>query len=191
MLNSKEVKFETSRNLDIRSKLLISEMEFRNIDFSIAYKDYLPLELKIDVNTPAEEFKILSTILNKTGRIPIPLSAQELWKHHKYSVMARSIPIYKKIGRRVSQKCSYSDFEELTMLLTQVLNQQPSDGGIKNVLQHLWGYISKVSTLQKSEIPDLSFSDLLDEICYCVLKIQEPYLMVSTAITELKVWTKI
>ncbi len=124
------------------------------------------------------------------GRIPIPKNPMLLWQQHKYSVMARSIKWYKEIGRKVSVKRDTPYFKELTTTLTSILEEEPKDTSILNVLQHMWGYISDLSEIKKSRVHELSLHELLLEIQKCVISSSQKYLLHQIALSELGIWIK-
>jgi len=142
------------------------------------------------IDEPFQQFQILkSKYRNKEqGRIPLPKNAQQLWSQHKYSTLARDVTLYKKLGRDVSgMKCDH-EFSELAKMVTEVLRKSPSVGGLRNALQHMWGYVSNFTSIQKREVESWSLSRLLEEIQWHALANKEPYLTSSTALSELKAW---
>jgi uncharacterized protein YbgA (DUF1722 family) len=138
------------------------------------------------VDEPCRQLQILEDKYQaKTpGRIPLPRNAQQLWSHHKYSVLARDANLYQQLGREVAAMRPSHDFAALSKVLTELLRRPPSAGGIRNALQHMWGYVSEPGM----DMESWSLSRLLDEIQRRVLAIDEPYLMASTALGELKAW---
>jgi len=180
--------------LRIRHQLLSAEMSLRNFTdkspvLTRTKKGVWPKEY---INEPDQQFKILEAKYQnkKQGRIPLPKNAQQLWSQHKYSALARDVNLYNKIGQKVSTMPPTHDFSLLSKVLTELLRKQPSLGGIKNALQHMWGYISDCSSISKCDFETWSLDRLLNEIQRGVLTIKEPYLMSSTALSELKVWIK-
>ncbi|MBF0101430.1 MAG: DUF1722 domain-containing protein [Desulfobacterales bacterium] len=177
-----------------RHRLLASEMALRGFTdkspvFTESKKDAWPT---IYIDKPFRQFQLLETkYQNKEhGRIPLPKNAQQLWSQHKYSVIARDVNLYKKLGKDVAKLKPYDDFSELATLLTEVLRQQPEIGGIRNALQHMWGYVSDCPPLPtKGEIDSWPLSRLLHEIQLRSYAIQNTYLISSTALSELDVWT--
>jgi uncharacterized protein YbgA (DUF1722 family) len=120
----------------------------------------------------------------------LPKNAQQLWSQHKYSVLARDVKLYKQIGRQVSTMPSNHDFSVLSKTLTELLRMPPEMGGIRNALQHMWGYISDFSE-SKHDVGTWSLNKLYNETRRGVLESKEPYLMASTALSELNVWIKL
>ncbi len=179
--------------LRMRHHLLASEMSLRN------YKDKSPVLARTNkgiwpekyIDEPDQQFKILEAkYKNKEqGRIPLPENAQQLWSQHKYSVLARDVNLYRKIGRRVSAMSASHDFSAIARELTELLRTQPSSGGIRNALQHMWGYVSDLS-VSKRGFETWSLNKLFNETQCRVLECGEPYLMTSTALSELKIWIK-
>jgi uncharacterized protein YbgA (DUF1722 family) len=117
----------------------------------------------------------------------LPKNTQQLWSQHKYSVLARDTNLYKQIGKQVSTMPSNHDFSALSKTLTELLRMPPAMGGIRNALQHMWGYISNFSD-SKHGIETWSLDKLYNETRRGILESKEPYLMASTALGELKVW---
>jgi uncharacterized protein YbgA (DUF1722 family) len=143
------------------------------------------------IDEPGQQFLILDAkYKNKEqGRIPLPKNAQQLWSQHKYSVLARDVNLYKKIGRQVAEMSPTHDFSTIAKELTELLRTRPSLGGTRNALQHMWGYVSDCSG-SKRGLGTWSLNKLFDEIQRRALESGEPYLMASTALSELKVWIK-
>ena len=178
--------------LRTRHELLASEMSLRG------FTDKTPVIIRtkkdvwpdVYIDEPFEQFEILGTkYVNKAqGRIPLPKNAQQLWCHHKFSVLARDVNMYKKIGSDVSTMKPHNDFSELARKVTELLRKPPSIGGMRNALQHMWGYVSVYYSMPKRDLASLSLNQLLDEIQRRTLENEEKYLTSSTALSELRVW---
>ncbi len=178
--------------LTTRHSLLAAEMDLRN------YRECSSVNLHTNeglwppvyIDQPSAQFKVLSEKYRSTdkGRIKLPRTGQELWRHHKYSIMARDIGMYKEIGRKAAKMHPKDDFSELARILTEKLRCAPSSGGIKNALQHMWGYVSDSFTGSRQQISSWSIHDLLNQTQKIAVRIGDPYLMSSTALSELKVW---
>ncbi|WP_416307141.1 DUF1722 domain-containing protein [Neptunicella sp. SCSIO 80796] len=140
--------------------------------------------------SPYQQFEQLRVrYQNKiSGRILLPANAQQLWSQHKYSIMARDVNLYKRIGREVAQMKPATQYSELALLLTQQLSVRPGPGGIYNALQHMWGYVSAVDITNNDNMTEWSASELLLKIQLNTLKIKQFYLLSSTALSELYVW---
>jgi uncharacterized protein YbgA (DUF1722 family) len=141
------------------------------------------------IDEPFRQFQLLtSKYQNKElGRIPLPKNAQQLWSHHKYSVLARDVRLYKEIGQDVA-RTKNANFSQLTMVLTEMLREPPSIGGVRNTLQHMWGYVSEYNTEAKSKINSWSSRQLLKEIQMLAIANKNLYLTTSTALSELMTW---
>ncbi len=126
--------------------------------------------------------------INTDARIPIPKNAQQLWSHHKYSIMARDVNLYKEIGKEVADNKSQEYFEKLCLLLSRKLTEKPAKKAILNSLQHMWGYISDWSDIKKSEVVKLSLKEFFEQIQRCVELSNQEYLMQQTATVELGTW---
>jgi uncharacterized protein YbgA (DUF1722 family) len=174
-----------------RHRLLAAEMSLRG------FNDASPVVTRTNkgvwpetyIDEPIKQFQILEAkYLNKEqGRIPLPKNAQQLWRHHKYSVLARDLNLYSKLGRDVSGMKPHHDFSELAKVVTELLRKPPSVGGLRNALQHMWGHVSDCPSVPKGEVESWSLSRLLEEIQRRSLAGEDPCLISSTALSELKV----
>ncbi len=174
-----------------RHRLLAAEMALRG------YTDRSPVGIsdnqggwpEIYIDEPSVQFaRLKEKYLNKEpGRIPLPLNSQQLWSHHKYSVLARSQSLYREIGRSVAGGKS-DDFPELARGLIELLRTPPSEGGLRNSLHHMWGHVSDMRPEVKGSVETWSFARLLGEIQRLVLVCKEPYLSSSTALSEFMAW---
>lgn len=178
--------------LRIRHELLAAEMSLRN------FSDKSPVNTgsnkgiwpEIYIDTPGTQFNLLKNkyINKEKGRIPLPKNEQELWSHHKYSVLARDPELYKRIGRLVANK--KIDYNKLSLVLVETLRIPPSEGRCRNAIQHMWGHVSDYSSIAKRRIEKWSLNILFDEIQRRAVECNESYLMSSTALSELQVWIK-
>ena len=175
-----------------RHRLLAAEMSLRGFtDKSpVVTRSSKGLWSKTYVDEPFRQFQILDDkYRNKEqGRIPLPKNARQLWRHHRYSTLARDVNLYKKLGKDVSRMKPHDDFSELAKMLTELLRKPPSVGGLRNALQQMWGHVSDFSSAPKGEVGSWSLSRLLKETRRHALKNEEPYLLSSTALSELMVW---
>jgi hypothetical protein len=175
-----------------RHQLLAAEMSLRG------FTDKTPVLIRTNVGVwpevyidePVRQFQLLKGKYEnrEQGRIPLPANAQQLWSHHKYSVLARDVTRYKVIGRQVAAMRPGDDFTDLARVLTELLREQPSAGGIRNALQHMWGYVSDDFSRQGRDIESWSLQRVLDETQRLSLARDEAYLVSSTALSELRVW---
>jgi hypothetical protein len=147
---------------------------------------------EVYIDEPGRQFQLLESKYKnrEPGRILLPENAQQLWSHHKYSVLARDVTKYKVIGRTVSVMKPGADFSELARILTEILREQPSVGGIRNALQHMWGYVSDNFFRSQHDIVSWSLQRLLNETQRLALASEESYLLSSTALSELQAWVQ-
>ncbi len=175
--------------LMMRHKMLAAEMTVRG------YSDRSPIESseemgrwpEIYIDVPYVQIQILKEKYHnkKQGRIPLPENPQQFWSHHKYSVMARDVNKYRQFGSTVSMMKPGTEFSGLANEITQLLRNPPSEGGMRNALQHMWGHVSDCLF----DNPALMTNrELLKFIQSATYKKPEPYLMSSTALSELSVW---
>lgn len=175
-----------------RHQLLAAEMTLRG------YQDKTPLSEPANqglwptryINTPYEQLGILREKYHdrEEGRIRLPDSAQQLWSQHKYSVQARDIRLYESIGQGVATMKPRDNYSALALILVEQLRKAPTQGGIRNALQHMWGYIDQYSDWGADQINNASLDELLCEVQKGATLSEEPYLNHSTALSELAVW---
>ena len=68
------------------------------------------------------------------------------------------------------------------------MRKPPTEGGIINALQHMWGHVSGDGDAGDHETFMQNPSKLLREIQHRAIEQREPYLMASTALGELQAW---
>jgi hypothetical protein len=175
-----------------RHRLLAAEMSLRGFTdkspvLTRARKGMWP---KTYIDEPFAQFQILESKYSdkEQGRIPLPKSAQQLWSHHKYSVLARDANLYSRLGKEVSGMKPRHDFSGLAKLVSEQLRKPPSVGGLRNALHHMWGYVSDYDVVSKNEINSWSLGRLMKETQHRAMASREPYLTSSTALSELKAW---
>ena len=175
-----------------RHRLLAAEMALRGFTDSSpvltrANKGQWP---ETSIDEPFRQFQLLKFKYKdkEQGRIPLPKNAQQLWSHHKYSVLARDVNLYRKLGRDISGMKPGHDFFGVAMTVTEILKKPPTTGGIRNALQHMWGYVSDDSSVGKSDIESWPLNRLYMEIQQRAVATRDPYLTSSTALSELSAW---
>jgi hypothetical protein len=140
------------------------------------------------LDPPADQFQRLADKYadREPGRIPLPQNTQQLWSQHKYSVLARNPGLYRDIGRQVA--AGSGPFPDLARLLSELLREQPTTGGIRNAVQHMWGYVSGPPLPALPGVDAWPWPQLLLEIQHRAMTAPSPYLTASTALSDLMVW---
>ncbi|MGC8838464.1 MAG: DUF1722 domain-containing protein [Anaerolineae bacterium] len=175
--------------LRLRHEMVVAEMRLRG------YRHQSPVTVgepfhwpESFVDPPARQFALLEEKYRgkEPGRIPLPRSTQELWAQHKYSVLARDPARYRTLGQSLAGPGGEAPFADLALDLVRLLRQPPSPGGVRNALEHMWGYVRQEGT---------PFPDGLQEPRVLLAAIQERavrggvrYLLESTALSDLAVW---
>jgi hypothetical protein len=141
----------------------------------------------IFVTPPSEQYALLRAKYRsrRSGRIRLPRSAQELWAHHKYSVMARDPETCRTMGRRVARMRRGADYAGAAEDLVLVLRETPPPRRAVNALEHMWGYVSQAATAEERRAAGASAGALLLTICELAARTKEPYLTASTALSDL------
>jgi hypothetical protein len=140
------------------------------------------------LDEPAAQFALLQAkyVAREPGRIPLPRNIQQLWSQHKYSVLARDVQLYRKIGQETAN--GKTEFTQLAKQLAELLRVPPSAGGLKNALQHIWGHVADLPPKPEGNPANWSWPQLLQETQLRAMLHKEPYLIASTALGELGVW---
>lgn len=142
------------------------------------------------IDTPAKQISILGEKYKtlESGRIPLPGNAQDFWAQHKFSVMARNTGAYKKIGKWVASKSGSKELPEVAAEISALLRNAPEQRLMENALLHMWGYVSKYSSISGRELDSLSMKKLLNKIQKLSLSNNIKYLTESTSLSELGAW---
>ena len=176
--------------LAVRHAQVAAEMRLRG------YVDRTPLDCEPEPVWPASfvtpvagQIALLKSKYRgkERGRIRLPVNAQDLWAHHKYSVMARDPAEYRRIGRRVAAMTRRDALPALAEQLAVALREPPSPSRLVNALEHMWGHVSKDATPEERAASTRSGPELLVAIQTAAVRIGEAYLMSSTALSELAV----
>ena len=175
--------------LKMRHEMVVAEMRLRG------YRHQSPVTVQgpvcwpeAFVDPPIRQFALLAERYRgkEPGRIPLPRSTQELWAQHKYSVLARDPERYRALGQRVAAAGSAPPPEDLVLELAMLLRQPPTPGGLRNALEHMWGYVHREGGLPPDGRADLRA--LLEAIQERAVRAGIRYLAESTALSDLAVW---
>jgi hypothetical protein len=177
--------------LSCRHRLLAAEMALRG------YTDKTPLAWRpsstawprIFVTEPLDQMALLQKKYRglEKGRIALPRNPQELWAHHKYSVMARSPEEYRRYGRavsRLSQRC----MPALARELTAILRERPDRGRARNAVEHMWGYVKPFARNDDLARAMSTTAGMLETTQRLAREHSVAYLLSSTALSELAIW---
>ena len=173
----------------MRHRLLAAEMALRG------YHDRTPIVATrrsakwpgAFVTAPADQFALLGLKYagRMHGRISLPRRTHELWAQHKYSVMARDPAESSAIGRRVARLRGTSGMEELAAELTAILRQCPAEGRLANAIEHMWGHVAETASEDDRRAASRSVGDRFARTQALALARAEPFLLASTALSEL------
>lgn len=177
-----------------RHDLLVAEMRLRG------YCDRTPLvrtrreRLRwppLFVTVPGEQFALLDSKYAsvRSGRISLPRNAQDLWAQHKYSVLARDPERYREIGRELARTRAQAAFAELAAELTAILRRAPARGPLRTAVEHMWGHVSSHASRSQRDAASRSVRARLAATQGLASRVREPYLLASTALSELAVYT--
>jgi len=182
------------RALHRRHALLAGEMAVRG------YVDHTPLACpggrvrwpRTFITAPVDQFTLLRSkyAASECGRIALPRNAQTLWAQHKYSVMARDPELYRTMGRRVSRMKRGAAFADLAFELVAVLQMPPPPARLANAAEHMWGYVSGAATSEERVLASRSPRELLRITGSLARRLSAPYLLASTALSELGVYVR-
>lgn len=177
------------RALARRHALVVAEMQLRG------YRHASPLGTiacdpswpSVFVTAPAEQYALLRRKYGARshGRIPLPRTTQELWAQHKYSVMARDPDFYRATGRTVSRLRGTAGFGVLASDLVATLRHPPPAGRLANAVEHMWGHVSRYASADERQAAKTSVHDMLATTQTLAQEIGDPFLLGSTALSEL------
>jgi hypothetical protein len=177
--------------LRLRHDLLVSEMALRGLAHHSPAPHRGPRGRwpRKYVDAPGAQLEILARKYgpDEGGRIDLPRGAQELWAAHKYSVLARDQHAYRDIGRRVARMRRGSDIHPLAFELVELLRTAPDPGNVRNALEHMWGHVRRMAGPRPA---DPSSAAMLERIRREALSTGEPYLVQSTALSDLAPWCR-
>jgi hypothetical protein len=142
------------------------------------------------IDAPIAQYAILAAKYRDRdgGRIPLPRTAQELWAHHKYSMMARDPERYGRLGRRVAAMRRGADLAPLADELSAALRLTPPRPRLANAVAHMWGYVSGSATADERRQAAASLAGMFRVTCAVAARTGEPYLAASTAMSDLAVF---
>lgn len=172
-----------------RHLLLVAEMRLRG------YRHQSPMALRVPsrrwpkafVTDPADQFALLRAKYQgrEAGRIQLPRTTQQLWRQHKYSVMARDPELYRSLGRRVARLRQMEGFRELTAELVAILRSPPTLRRAVNAVEHMWGHVSRHATPGERRSTSADPWLLLQRTQQLATQVKEPFICGSTALSEL------
>ena len=176
--------------LIVRHEALAAEMQLRG------YVDRTPLLPSTDrprwpttfITPPVEQFELLRLKYreDERGRIPLPVNAQELWAHHKYSVMARDPERYRAIGRRVAAMRRGANIGPLCEDLVRILQESIAVARAVNAVEHMWGHVAKHATVSERAAAGASAESMWRTTWTLAQRVDERYLLHSTALSDLR-----
>lgn len=142
------------------------------------------------VTDPVDQFLLLDSKYGgmTAGRIRLPRTTQELWAQHKYSVMARDPERYRELGRTAARVRGRTHFQALAEDLVAILRRPPSRGRLANAVAHMWGYVGRYATPLERSRAQRSLPALFTATQVLAIRHTEPYLIASTALSELSVF---
>lgn len=178
--------------LRLRHLLIRSEMQLRGFQdrTPLASLDPGGLWPAVFITQPGQQFLLLEEKYRgkRQGRIPLPATVQELWAQHKYSILARDQQIYTSLGRLAATETGRATFDRIAVTLTSLIRVPPTDGGLRNALQHMWGHVSHFKTETITEDDLQNPTTLLAAVQKLAQENRIAYLLGSTALSELGAW---
>jgi hypothetical protein len=143
------------------------------------------------VTEPTAQFALLRAKYAGTsaGRIPLPRNAQQLWAQHKYSVMARDPESCRALGRMVARMRAGSLPPALAIDLVRLLREPPPSGRLVSALEHMWGHVARHGSPDEQRAARRSPAGMLVATQTIAVRISEPFLLASTALGDLGVYT--
>jgi hypothetical protein len=174
-----------------RHAMLAAEMRLRG------YVDRTPLAIRsgrvrwpdVFIDPPVTQFALLQGkyASRPHGRISLPRTPHELWAHHKYSVLARDPSGYREFGRTVARLRRGAALDDLALALVLALREPPQHGTLANAIEHMWGHVKRLASPEESRAARQSIARMFAVTQTVAVRESEPYLLASTALSELAV----
>ena len=167
--------------LAMRHELLVAEMKFRG------YKHHSPLLLEAGtekwpnyLDKPALQIELLREkyISKEPGRIPLPHTLQELWEHHRFSVMARDIGKY-RLNEKKLPNFAFDDFLEE---INEIIRRKPGQSDLESAIEEIR------RTLGLKSNSNFDLKENFQEIQKRAKKEENIKLLHTTALTEFSIW---
>ena len=102
--------------------------------------------------------------------------------------MARDYNEYRSIGKRVAATKSSTSLSSLAKDLVLLIRQEPPYGQMINSIEHMWGYVSSYASLEERLASKQGALELYNTISTIAFRVEEQYLLHSTALSELHVY---
>jgi len=174
-----------------RHALLVAEMRLRG------YVDRTPLAIgrrnaawpDAFIDQPWTQIELLRGKYGRRpeGRIPLPRTPHDLWAHHKYSVLARDPSGYREFGRIVARLRRGAATNDLARALVLTLRRCPPQGTVVNAIEHMWGHVNRRASVVEARAARRSSAGMFEMTQVIAVREAEPYLLASTALSELAV----
>jgi len=105
--------------------------------------------------------------------------------------MARNPRTYQALGRAVARMRADSSYTTVLDELTPILRETPSQGRLRNAIEHMWGYVRVQATAEDIETARTSPAHLLARTQRLALRHRQRFLLSSTALSELAVFAEL
>ncbi len=109
------------------------------------------------VDPPHTQFGLLEAkyaAARREGRIPLPRYSSQFWAHHKYAVMGRGYNFYREIQAYMGRgkDLPIGQNEGLVLRVLELLCAPLDRRGLRNTLEHLWGYFKEKAGAAEKEM---------------------------------------
>ena len=148
---------------------------------------------KTSASSPSRQYELLKDkyIGKQPPPIPLPSNNRDLWKQHKFSILARDEKQYREIGPQVAGN-EHVEMKVLAHKLALLLRTPPSSCGLSNALDHMWGFLKKLASSQDKDLAiaarEAGSKDYLRKIREGANIHGVSYILESTALYELDCW---
>jgi hypothetical protein len=173
-----------------RHDLVVSEMQLRG------YRHHSPVPVQGSsswpdefVDPPGRQFAILEHkyVDREPGRIPLPRTVEELWAHHRFSIIARD-PEYRFPARQARVQSPHgASFEQLAHDLVQMLRRRPPERELMHALALMWDHIAGLALARYVDMQDDP-----EALITAARKLSTEHhvlpLLESTALSDLHTW---
>lgn len=145
---------------------------------------------EVFVTEPADQVTLLRRKYagRSKGRIRLPRHAMELWLHHEYSVMARSLDDRRRLARSVRRMRAPAPRPELVRELVSILREHPDPRGTTTAIEAMWSRVRHQARLEERAAAGMGPLQMLLRTQSVAARIRDRHVLSSTALSDLAVF---
>ncbi|UNC90732.1 pyrimidine dimer DNA glycosylase/endonuclease V [Candidatus Contubernalis alkaliaceticus] len=131
------------------------------------------------VDPPVVQIKILREKYLKRkqqGRIPLPKNIYDLWKHYKYSIMARGYGYHEELQSHIKKSANLSIAGEnnLIVKIISIMERPVTENALEKAVNHLWEHLIDDLPPQEREEYSSGQGDK-NQLLSCIFQLAKKY----------------